>query len=264
MIIAIITAVVLAPYAWMVTTSFKESTKVMMFPPQWWPDPFVWDNYVDIFKKAAFHVFMFNSVYIAVIVTVATCFFAVLAGYAFAKIAFPFRNTLFLLMLSGMMIPAEVTVIPLFMSLSKLQLANSHFPLIVPTIFGSSGSFAVFLARQFFITIPDELLEAAKIDGCTPLRTFWEIMAPMAKSVTATIAILTFIHSWNDFFVPFIFLSKNSLYTIPIGMQLFATEAGTDWHLVMAAAVVSTLPLLIVFFTMQKQFIESLAMSGIK
>ncbi|WNR44053.1 carbohydrate ABC transporter permease [Paenibacillus roseipurpureus] len=207
---------------------------------------------------------MFNSLYIGVLVTAGTCLFASLAGYAFAKLNFPFKNVIFLMLLSSMMIPTEVTSIPLFTWLSKLNLVDTHFPLIFPPMLGAGGMFGVFLCRQFFITIPNELDEAAKIDGCTPLRTFRTIMLPLATPTLATLTIFTFLHSWNEFFEPLVYLNTSKLYTIPLALSLFTNEAGTAWHLVMAAAVVSTLPLLMVFFFAQKKFIEGVALTGLK
>lgn len=263
-ILTVISLMVMGPFIWMVTTSFKEYTKVLLFPPQWWPDPIAWWNYTDLFTRQPFHMYLYNSFFVSSLVTIGTCLFASLAGYAFAKIHFPLRNTLFLVLLSSMMIPIEVTSIPLFVGLSYFELADSHFPLIVPQIFGSGGAFGVFLLRQFFITVPDELDEAAKIDGCTPWRTFWKIMAPMAMPSFATLCIFTFLNNWNEYFLPLIYLSSSKLYTVPLALSLFASETGVEWNLIMAAATVSTIPLLTVFFMAQKKFIESLAMTGMK
>ncbi|MFC4776582.1 carbohydrate ABC transporter permease [Paenibacillus sp. GCM10023252] len=259
-----VTLIMLAPFYWMVTTSLKPYSKVLQFPPQWWPQPIAWSNYVDLFKLQPFHLYMFNSLYIAVVVTVGTCIFAALAGYAFAKLQFPFKNTIFLILLSSMMIPTEVTAIPMFTWLGKLGLVDTHFPLIFPPMLGAGGMFGVFLCRQFFITIPNDLDEAAKIDGCTPWRTFYRIMLPLASPAMATLSIFTFLHSWNEFFEPLVYLSSSKLYTIPLALSLFTTESGTQWHLIMAASVVATLPLLTVFFFAQKKFIEGVAMTGMK
>jgi multiple sugar transport system permease protein len=148
--------------------------------------------------------------------------------------------------------------------LSRLGLADSHFPLIIPQIFGYCGAFGVFLMRQFFITIPDELVEAGKLDGCNQLRIFVKIMMPMSKSIIATLIIFTFLQNWNEFFLPLIYLGSSKLYTIPLAVSLFTTENGVQWHLIMAAAAVSTVPVLILFFFAQKKFMASLSMSGIK
>lgn len=259
-----ITGLVLMPFYWMVASSLKDFQQVLSFPPAWFPSPIAWGNYIDLFTKQPFHLYLFNSLYIAVLVTAGTCLFAAMAGYAFAKIEFPWRNTIFLILLSSMMIPTEVTAVPLFIGLSRFGLVDTHFPLIVPPILGAGGMFGVFLCRQFFIAIPGDLDEAAKIDGCTPWKTFWRIMMPLATPAMATLAILTFLHSWNEFFEPLIYLNSSRLYTIPLALSLFATDSGTEWHLVMAAAVVATVPLLTVFFFAQKKFIEGIALTGMK
>lgn len=263
-ILWIITLIILAPFYWMVSTSLKEFSKVLLFPPQWWPNPLQWGNYAELFLKRPFHLYLFNSLYIAAIVTIGTCIFAALAGYAFAKLNFPYKNVIFLVLLSSMMIPTEVTAIPMFIWLGKLGLVNTHFPLILPPMLGAGGMFGVFLCRQFYITIPLDLDEAAKIDGCSPWMTFRKIMLPLATPAMATLSIFTFLHSWNEFFEPLVYLNSNKLYTIPLALSLFTTESGTDWQLIMAASVVATVPLLIVFFFAQKKFIEGVALTGLK
>lgn len=264
---AVLTAVsllVVFPFLWMVTTSLKTFSNVLLFPPQWIPRPVQWVNFIDLFKRQPFHLYLFNSSYIAAVVTVGTCFLGALAGYAFAKISFRFKNIIFLFLLSSMMIPVEVTAVPLFKILSAFGLVNTHFPLIYPQMLGAGGALGMFMCRQFFITIPTETDEAAKIDGCTPWRTFLTIMLPLATPVISTVSIFTLLNSWNDFFEPLVYLNSSRLYTIPLALSLFSTDAGTQWHLVMAAAVVSTLPLLTFFFVAQNKFIEGIATTGMK
>lgn len=256
---------IMIPFLWMLSTSLKHSSKIFLFPPQWIPSPMHWSNFTEVFVKQPLFLRQYwNSFYIATVVTIGTCAISSIAGYAFAKIQFPFRNTLFLILLSGMMIPGEVTIIPLFIWLSEIGLANSHFSLTVPQIMGIEGIFGVFLFRQFFITIPKDLDEAAEIDGCTPWRTYWRIMLPMGMPCVATLSIFAFLNSWEDFLSPLIYLSSERLYTLPITMKLFTDMAGTDWHLLMAASVMATVPLLVVFFVAQRKFIEGVAMTGLK
>ena len=264
LICIIVSVIMLAPFYWMVTTSLKEYSKVLEFPPQLFPDPVVFQNYVDLFRMQPFGLYLWNSIYTASVVTLGVVFFASIAGYAFAKLRFKGSNVLFLVILSGMLMPVEITTIPLFIALSKLRLVDSHFPLIVPQIFGYGGAFGVFLMRQFYITVPDELIEAGKIDGCSHPRIFRSIMLPMSTSIVATLVIFTFLQNWNEFFVPLIFLSNSKLFTIPLALSLFTTESGVQWHLIMTAASVATVPILIIFFFSQRKFIESLAMSGLK
>jgi multiple sugar transport system permease protein len=264
-LLTVISIVVLFPFLWMITTALKDPTKIFMFPPQWIPDPFVWSNFVNVFiKQPNFLLYFWNSLYIAAVVTIGTCLISALAGYAFAKISFKLRNVIFLILLSGMMIPTEVTAIPMFVWMTKLGLADTHFPLVFPPMLGREGLFGVFLLRQFFITVPGELDEAAKIDGCTPWKTFWRIMLPLAGPSLSTLAIFTFLHSWDNYFDPLIFISTDKLFTLPVGLKLFTDAAGTEWNLLMAASVLATLPLMLVFFFAQKRFIEGVAMTGLK
>ncbi|ANE48389.1 sugar ABC transporter ATP-binding protein [Paenibacillus swuensis] len=262
--LTLISLFVMIPFLWMLTTSLKDETKIFMFPPQWWPDPIRWSNFADVFRFQPFHLYLFNSVYIGVLVTAGTCLFAAIAGYAFAKMDFPFKNAIFLILLSSMMIPTEVTAIPLFNWMSQLGLVDTHFPLIVPPMLGAGGIFGVFLMRQFFITVPKDLSEAAEIDGCNPWTTYWRIMFPLAKPSLATLSIFTFLHSWNEFFEPLIYLNSSKLFTLPLALSLFTDQSGTQWHLLMAASVMATVPLLLVFFIAQKKFIEGVAMTGLK
>jgi multiple sugar transport system permease protein len=260
-----VSVLVLFPFFWMVTTALKEQTKIFLFPPQWLPSPVQWGNFADVFKvQPQFPLYFWNSLYTSVLVTVGTCLFAALAGFAFAKLQFPMRNLIFLILLTGMMIPTEVTAIPMFNWFTKLQLTDTHFPLIVPPMLGAGGMFGVFLLRQFFIAVPSELDEAAKIDGCSPWTTFWRIMFPLAGPSLATLAIFTFLHSWDNYFDPLIYISSDRLFTLPVGLKLFTDTAGTEWQLLMAASVIATLPLLIVFFFAQKRFIEGVALTGLK
>ncbi|KRE75609.1 carbohydrate ABC transporter permease [Paenibacillus sp. 2RAB27] len=264
-VLSLISLVILFPFLWMITTSLKDPTKIFLFPPQWIPDPISWSNFKQVFvKQPEFPLYFFNSAYIAIVVTIATCLFAALAGYAFGKMNFRFKNIIFLILLTGMMIPTEVTAIPMFVWMSKLHLTDTHFPLIVPSVLGAGGIFGVFLLRQFFIMVPDELEEAAKIDGCTPWTTFWRIMLPLSTPALSTLAIFTFLHSWDNYFDPLIYISDNKLFTLPVGLKLFTDTAGTDWHLLMAASVMATVPLLLVFFIAQKRFIEGVALTGLK
>jgi multiple sugar transport system permease protein len=264
-VLIVVSVLMLFPFFWMVTTALKDQAKIFLFPPQWLPHPVEWVNFVNVFKKQPqFPLYFFNSVYIAAVVTAGTCALAALAGYAFAKLNFAGKNVVFLVLLSGMMIPTEVTAIPMFVWLTKLHLTNTHFPLIVPPMLGAGGMFGVFLLRQFFITVPGELDDAARIDGCTPWTAFWRIMLPLAGPSMATLAIFTFLHSWDNYFDPLIFISSDKLFTLPVGLKLFTDTAGTDWQLLMAASVMATLPLLLVFFFAQKRFIEGVALTGLK
>ena len=260
-----ITVILLFPFYWMVITSFKPMSQIFEFPPQFIPDPVKWSNYVDLFKEQKlFPVYYYNSTYISLLVTVGICMLSSLAGYAFAKIRFKFRDVIFLILLSKMMIPGEALLIPTYIMMSKLKWIDTHLPLIVPSIFGGGGIFGLFLMRQFFLTVPDSIDEAARIDGSSPWNTFIHIMFPLCKNTLFTVAILTFLSNWNSLLEPLIYLNKPRLYTLPIALTMFNDMGVTDWSLKMAASVLAVLPLLIAFFLAQKQFVESIALSGIK
>ncbi|MEK8126442.1 carbohydrate ABC transporter permease [Paenibacillus filicis] len=259
-----VSAVMLMPFLWMVSTSLKEPAKVFVFPPQFIPSPVRWSNYSEVLQSIPFHLFYWNSVYIAALVTLGTIFFASLAGYAFARIPFWGRGVVFLLLLSTMMIPNEVIAIPMFLFMREIGLINTHVPLILLPIFGAGGVFGVFVMRQFFIGIPKELEEAAMVDGYSRSQIYAKIMMPLAKPAIATLVIFTFLASWNDFFDPLIYISDRALMTLPLALSLFTDESGTAWHHLMSASVMATLPLLIIFFFAQKQFIEGVSMTGLK
>jgi len=263
-ILSAISLVMLVPFLWMITTSFKEPQKIFAYPPQLIPTTFRFENYADVFKLIPFESFYFNSVYIAILVVGGTVFFASLSGYAFARIPFAGRNAVFLALLSAMMIPHEVTAIPMFLFMREVGWIDTHLPLILLPIFGAGGVFGIFVMRQFFITIPKELEEAAMIDGCNRFRIYGRIMLPIAKPGMATLTIFTFVTNWNEFFDPLIFINTRSLMTLPLGLSLFTDEVGTAWHHLMSATVMATVPLLIVFFLAQRQFIEGVAMTGLK
>ncbi|WP_433938051.1 carbohydrate ABC transporter permease [Paenibacillus lautus] len=259
-----VSVVMMTPFVWMVSTSLKQPADVFVFPPQLIPSPIRWANYAEVLETIPFHLFYGNSVYIALLVTVGTVLFSSMAGYSFARIPFWGRSLVFLLLLSTMMIPNEVIAIPMFLFMRELGWINTHLPLIILPIFGAGGVFGVFVMRQFFLGIPKELEEAAMIDGCSRLRIYSTIMLPLAKPAIATLIIFTFLTSWNDFFDPLIFINDRKLMTLPLGLSLFTDESGTSWHLLMSASVMATLPLLIVFFFAQKQFVEGVSMTGLK
>lgn len=262
--LSLLALVSLFPFWWMLTTSLKEPARIFVFPPQLWPSPIRWENYADVLRTQPFHVYYWNSLYIATLVTLGTCCLASLAGYGFARLRFPFRNALFVLLLSALMVPVEVTAVPNFILMRTFGLVNTHVPLILPPVLGASGVFGVFLMRQFFLTVPVELEEAAKLDGLTPFGTFWRIVLPLANAPLATLAIFTFLASWNEFFDPLIYLNSKPLYTLPLALALYTDEAGTAWHLLMAASVLATLPLIVIFFVAQRRFIEGIALTGLK
>lgn len=260
----VISIIMLFPVYWLFTTSFKTPMNVAKFPPQWWPNPWTLANYQELFLKRPFLKYLWNSVYIAVLMTLGVVVFSSLAGYAFAKIKFRGSNLLFMVILCGMMMPIEVTIIPIFTALSGLQLAGSHIGLILCPMFGYCGAFGTFLMRQYFLTVPNELIQAGRIDGASQPRIFLQIILPMATSTIATLIIFSFLQSWNDYLLPLVLLSDSEKYTLPLGLSLLSNEDGMKWELVMAAAAFSTMPILVVFYLCQEKFMASLSMSGMK
>lgn len=256
--LAIITVV---PFAWMVLTSFKPLWEILTFPPTWWPEEFTFDNYRDAFTAAPFGRFYFNSLLVAIAVTVGQLITCSLAAYAFARMRFKGRDILFYLFLGTMMVPAHVTMIPSFMILHWLGWIDSYAALIVP---GLASAFGTFLLRQFFLTIPRELEEAAFLDGCNRFTVLWRIIIPLAKPALATLAIFTFMTVFNDFIWALIVLNSESMYTVQLGLAIFRDQYSTEWGNLMAGSVVATLPILIVFFFAQKYFIQGITLSGMK
>lgn len=259
-----IALIMLFPMYWMLTTSFKTPMNVAKFPPQWWPNPWTLDNYQELFIKRPFMTYLWNSIYTAVLATSGVVVFSTLAGYAFAKINFKGANLLFMVILCGMMMPIEVTIIPIYTALSGMNLADSHLGLILCPMFGYCGAFGTFLMRQYFLTVPGELIQAAKLDGASQPRIFIELMIPMAVSSISTLVIFAFLQSWNDYLLPLVLLSTSEKFTLPLGLTLLSNEDGMKWELVMAAATFSTMPILVVFYMCQEKFMASLSMSGMK
>lgn len=256
-------ALVLAlPLVWLVSTSLKTGSQTFLMPPKWIPEPIVWENYVDAFKAVPFHRYFWNTFQIVVLATLGTLLTSSLAAFAFARLRFPGRETLFLLVLSTLMLPAIVTLIPTFILFRYLHWINTLKPLIVPYWLGGSAFF-IFLMRQFFMTIPYELDEAARIDGASNFRIYWNILIPLSQPVLAAVAIFSIIHHWNDFFLPLVYLQDTSRWTMAIGLQGFKDLYATSWNLMMAASTAMIMPLLLLFFLAQRYFVSGIQMSGI-
>ena len=255
-------ALMIVPFLWMLSTSLKTTAQSMAFPPEWWPRPFIWENYTQIYEYMPFFTFLFNSVKITFFVLVGQLLTCSLAGYAFAKLRFPGRRPLFLILLSTMMIPSQVTLIPVFIIMKSLGWINTHYALIVPAFFGSV--FGTFLLRQFFLGLPNDLEDAARIDGCSPFGIYWRIMLPLAKPSLATLGIFTFMGTWNDFMRPLIYLSDMDKMTLPVGLALLSNHQDIRIPLIMAGAVLSLLPILVLYVFGQKYFVQGIALTGMK
>jgi len=249
------------PMIWMVTTSFKLESQVFAVPIRWWPTPFQPDNYVRAWAMANWGLYFFNSFLVAIATTLLNVFFSSLAGYGFAKYKFPYRQQLFVLVLSTLMIPFQVIMVPLLIITRDLGWLNTYQGLIVP---GAVTAFGTFMMRQFMITIPDELMAAARIDGCGELGIFWRIMAPLSRPAAAALAIFTFTGSWDSLLWPLIVTTKTSLRTLPLGLALFRSEYSTSYTAMMAASVWTTIPIVVLFVVLQRQFVQGIVITGLK
>ncbi len=250
------------PFMWMVSTSLKTRDQLYIFPPEWIPSPINLESYTILFDPLPFDTFFFNSTMIAVLSTVGTLLACSLAAYAFARLRFPGRDVVFGLLLATMMIPGQVLLLPLFILYKNINWLDTLYPLWVPAFFGSA--FGTFLLRQFFLTLPSELTDAAKIDGCSHFGIYWRIILPLAGPGLATLGIFSFMGSWNSFLVPLIVISKISLRTVPLGLAALQDSNEIRLNAVMAASTLSVLPILIVFFFAQKYFVQGVVLTGIK
>ncbi|GMA63847.1 carbohydrate ABC transporter permease [Alicyclobacillus fastidiosus] len=250
------------PLFWMISTSIKPSFEQMSWPPVWIPHPFDWANYPSSMKFEPFFHYILNTLYYCVATVIGTVLSCSVVAYGFARIEWPERGFLFFLMLATMMLPFQVTMIPLFILFKNIGWVGSFKPLIIPSFFGNA--FQIFLLRQFFMTIPKSLSEAAYMDGASEFKIFYKIILPLAKPALATVALFQFMYCWNDFLGPIIYLNNSSLYTISLGLQQYVSSYGTQWGLLMAASTVATLPLIILFFLTQRTFIEGIAITGLK
>jgi multiple sugar transport system permease protein len=256
---------ILYPFWWMLTSSFKTTAEIFTFPPPLLPTTWNWSNYVEAFTLLPFALHCWNSFYIAVLVTVGTLVISSLAGYAFARIPFWGSSIIFLVLMTALMMPAEVTIIPNFTLMRYLKLTNTHVPLILIPILGANGVMATFMMRQFFLSLPHELEDAAMIDGLGRFGTYWRIVLPLAKPGLAAVAILTFLNSWNSFLEPLIYINDLHLFTIPLALNSYNDMYGTPlWAVQLAATTVSVIPVIIVYIVAQQRVVESFAFSGIK
>ncbi|MEV4625121.1 carbohydrate ABC transporter permease [Micromonospora sp. NPDC049523] len=253
------------PTWWMITSSFKPVADIFAFPPSLFPDDLSFSAYRRVFELQPFARQYFNSAYIAAVVTVGTLAVSALAGYAFARIRFRGQQFLFLVVLVGLLIPSEVTIVPLFQLFNSVGLVDTHWPLILVPMLGAPSVLATFIMRQFFITLPAELEEAARVDGLGRLATFWRIALPLARPALGAVAIFTFLHSWNLYLEPIVFLSSPEKFTLPQALTQFVDAyGGPMWDVQLSAASMTALPVLVVFVLAQRQFIEGLAHTGLK
>lgn len=254
--------ITLLPFVWALSASFKPLNEILSAGLNVFPESFTFDNYVTIFtEQALFPRWMLNSVIVAVIGTALNVVFNAMAGYALARVKFPGRSTWFVIILAVLMIPAQVTMIPNFLILNELGWLNSYQGLIVP---GMVNATFIFMMRQFFVNFPKEVEEAAAIDGLSRIGTFFRIVMPMAKPSLGAMAIFVFMGFWNNFMAPLIIMTDASMYTLPVGLNAFQSDYATYWNYIMAASMVFTLPVLILYIFFNKYFLKGLALGGDK
>ena len=260
-ILILITALMLIPFIWMLSASLKMYKDVFSFPIQWIPENPRWRNYVDIWTKIPLLTFVKNSAKLTVIVTLLQLFTSSFAAYAFAKMNFKGKNLLFLGYIATIAVPWQAYMVPQFMMMRAWNLNNTHLAIICLQAF---SAFGVFLMKQFYEGVPSELCEAARIDGLSEYGIWFKVMLPLSKPALSTLTIFTFVSTWNDFLGPLIYLTKNEVKTIQIGLRMFISQYSAEYGLIMAASVIALIPVLIIFLSLQKYFVQGVAATGIK
>lgn len=261
MCMSVIAILMVIPFLWMLSTSFKEMGQVLIFPPQWMPNPFVFENYSDAWNMAKMGLFFRNSAIITIFTTLGQLLTCSLAAFAFARLEFRGRNSLFLLYLATMMVPIQVTLIPLYLLMKSFGWINTFAGLIIPGIFSAWGTF---LLRQFFMSIPKSLDESAVIDGCGYVRIYLQIVLPLAQPALATLAVFCFMWQWNNLLWPLVIANSDAIRPLTVGLQLFKGQFHIEWNLLMAGSMISVIPILILYVFLQRYFVEGIALTGIK
>jgi multiple sugar transport system permease protein len=254
--------IVVAPFIWMLSSSVKDAADVISYPPVWIPNPIVWDNYPQSWTSLPMLQAYINSFKISGLDTIGGLFTCSLAAYAFARLRFPGRNILFIAMLSALMIPQEVNLIPQYIIFKQIGWIDTHWPLIVPPIL--QNPYGIFLLRQFFLSIPRELEEGARIDGANPWTIYSKIVLPLSVPAMVTLGIFIFLFNWNQFLAPLIYLNSTDNFTVPMMLNLFVADYGAQWGVMMAACSLAMIPMIVVYAIGQRYFIEGIALSGLK
>lgn len=249
------------PFVWMISTSLKQLNEVFVFPPKLLGEQLMWSNYLRISDRFPFGTYFLNSLKITLIVVTAQLVTSSMAGFVFARLRFKFREPLFGLYLATMMVPAQVTMIPNFIVMRHYNLVDTHWSLILPALVSAFGTF---LLRQFFITIPGSLEDAARIDGCTPFGVYWRVFVPLSMPAMATLGVFVFMGSWNDFLAPLVYINTQAKMTLPLGLASMQGMYSTDWPVLMAGTVISVAPLILIFLLAQDFFIKGVTLSGLK
>jgi len=258
LLLAVATA---APLVWMVSASLMPQGQANTEPPPFFPSAVTWDNYRELFDRLDLGRQLFNSFFIATSITLISTLFNSMAGYAFARLRFPGRDRIFAILLAAMVIPSQVSMLPLFLLLKNLGLINTYWGVIVT---GMATILGIFLMRQYALSVPEELLDAARMDGASEWRIYWSVVLPLCRPVLVTLAVLTFLTTWNDFMWPLIVLTDESRYTLPVALANLSGEHVQDTELMMAGAVVTVFPVLLLFLALQRQYIAGIMMGGVK
>jgi ABC-type glycerol-3-phosphate transport system permease component len=258
-----VSAMFALPLVWMAGTSFKTAQQALTLPVVWWPHPFLWSNYPDLFASLPYFRFFWNTFLYAAITIVGVCISSSLVAYGFSRLRWPGRDAVFYVMLMTLILPFVCTLIPLFVMYKRFGWIGGYLPLEVPTFFGSSV-FSTFLLRQFFMTIPQSLSEAARIDGANEFYIYLRIILPLAKPAMATVILFQFIYCWNDYLGPLVYISNQNSYPLSLGLALILGEFTTNWAWVMAGATAATAPIVILFFFTQRTFIQGITLTGTK
>lgn len=255
--------IMLLPFVWLVISSVKPQEQIFIFPPEWIPREFRWQNYVEALVYKPFYRFILNTLFIAVANQIAILITASFCGYGFARIPFPGRDFWFGIVLATLMVPYIVLLVPQFIIFTKLGWIDTYLPLTVPFFFGG-GAFNIFLFRQFFRSLPEELADAGRIDGNSEFGVYWRIMLPLCKPALATVAVFTFLNTWNDFLGPLLYLRSDYNFTVALGLATFRSVMNTRWDLLMAASTAMIAPVILLFFFAQRYFVEGIVLSGLK
>ncbi len=251
----------LVPLAWVVSTSFKTSGEGFITPVEWIPQSPNWSNYTEVFVRLPFAQFILNSLYVSLMGTLGSVISAILVAFGLSRIRWPGRDALFVVLLATLMLPGIVTLIPVFIIFKNINWIGTFLPLWVPAWFGSA--FYIFLMRQFMLTLPQELDEAARIDGASNFRILWQVIAPLCGPAIATVTIFSFLFHYNDFLGPLIYISENDMFTLPLGLLWFQGRFGNFWHLVMAASMITITPVILLFFFAQRYFVQGTQFTGL-
>lgn len=254
-------ATFLMPLAWVVSTSLKMPGQVFITPIEWIPTEPKWENFVEVFTRLPFHLFIRNSFYVTIMGTLGIVFSSLVVAFGLSRLRWPGRDLLFTVLLATMMLPGVVTMIPVFIIFKKMGWIGTFYPLWVPAWFG--GAFYIFLMRQYMMTLPIELDEAAKIDGASNFRILWQVIAPLCGPAIVTVTIFAFLQHYNAFMEPLIYISDNEMFTLPLGLLWFKGRFGNFWHLVMAASMITITPVIVLFFLAQRYFIQGAQFSGL-